>query len=271
MTVDDPPPRADPHARPVPRADPGRRGQEDRARDGRRDAGAPALPRRHRGRWRRSRLARARGRPPGRALPAARGAPEDRPRRGVHGRRLAGRAGHRPRPGPDAVRGADGPARAQAAALAARPGRPRHPAPPAQHPRGLAQQHQRALRPEQRPLRRVPRPVDVLQLGPLRPHAGRSPSRTCTRRSCARSTPILDAADVRGRQPGARDRHRLGRARHPGRPSRRDRHLGDPVGRAARPRDEADRRGRRHRARRRAAAGLPRGRPASSTRSSASR
>ena len=55
---------------------------------------------------------------------------------------------------------------------------------------------------------------------------------------------ILDAAGVRLRQPGARDRHRVGRARDPGRPPRRHRHHGDPVGRAARPGDEAHRRGR---------------------------
>src|SRR6188472_3931709 len=157
-----PAPRADPAPAPVPSADARVGGEEARACHGRRDAGAPALPRWHRGRWRRPGLTGAGGGPPRCPLPTARGAPEDRARRGVHGRRLAGRPGYRPGPSPDAVRGPDGAAGPQAAALAAWAGRPGHPAPPAQHPRGLAQQHQRPLRPEQRPVRRLPRPLYVL-------------------------------------------------------------------------------------------------------------
>ncbi len=65
------------------------------------------------------------------------------------------------------------------------------------------------------------------------------------------------------------DRHRLGHARHPRRPARRDRHHGHPLGRAGRPRAAACRRGRASPTGSRSPCATTATRPASSTPSSA--
>ena len=117
---------------------------------------------------RRGRPARARDRAPDGALRAARAPPQDRHRRGLHGRRLEGRRGHRPRRAAHAVRRAHDDGRARGLAAAARLRRPPHPEHPAQLAARLAPQHRGALRPVQRPLRGLPRRDDELQLGDLR-------------------------------------------------------------------------------------------------------
>ena len=58
---------------------------------------------------------------------------------------------------------------------------------------------------------------------------------------------LLDRIGRRRRHPAPRDRHRLGRARHPGRPARRRCPQRHPLDRAARPRPTAHRRCRRRR------------------------
>ena len=114
-----------------------------------------------------ARPAGARDRAPDRALRAARPPPQDRDRRGLHGRRLARRPGHRPRRAPAALRRADDDWSRRwlrAARLVDR-------RIPSQHRNsllGLAPQHRGALRPVQRPVRGLPRRDDDLQLGALR-------------------------------------------------------------------------------------------------------
>ena len=234
----------------------------------------PALPGRHR------RSAAAAPTPPGardgapdalfRRLAAP---PEDRPRRGLHGRRLAGRPGHRPGRAADAVRGADGTAACPSRCCALRGLVDRgHPAQPAQHPRrARAATSARHYDLSNELFAAFLDPSMSLQLGAVRPGppAGRAgaargaaaqgrrhprPGRRAARAAgCSRSAPAGASSRSAAARRGATVTTR------------------DPLGRAARPGDEADRRGRRRRARRRAAAGLPRGRPASSTPSSASR
>ena len=109
---------------------------------------------------------------------------------------------------------------------------------------GRAQQHRGPLRPEQRPVRRLPRPDDELQL--RRCSTTTSPCGAQTgsrRRSCARSTRSSTSPRY-GRHPRPRDRHRLGHARHPGSPTRRPGHHASPS-RRSRLRWPAERVGRR--------------------------
>ena len=184
----------------------------------------------------------------------------DRLRRGLPhrclGRRRPGRLPHRPgrahrHPGPGLP--------AEAAGLRGPP----HAGPPPQHRGQQPGQHLAPLRPLQRALRALPRRDAELLLGPLRhlghrarngrPAPGRHPAGARRPAGRARPQPRLRrgagpqdrAAARRGRgrrrHPGARDRHRLGRAGHPRRPSRRDRPLDHPVGRAARAGRAADR------------------------------
>ena len=86
------------------------------------------------------------------------------------------------------------------------------------------------------------------------PPSRRAPRR---RRRAARSSGCSTRPGS-GRHPGARDRHRLGRARHPGRPPRRDRAHRSPSRRAAGAGRAADRRGRARRPGDRRAERLPR-------------
>ena len=181
---------------------------------------AADLPRRHRlGRRRRARPRDGDQAPAG-VLRPARPGHQDRLRRGLHGRRLDHRPGHRPRPPAHAVRRAARQPRAEAAAEAARPGRRPAPPPRAQLDRGLARQHRAPLRPLQRPLRRVPRPVDDVLVGVVR--------RPDTRVAADRAGTQDGRHPRPGRRPrghpDARDRQRLGRARRPRRAARRPRH-----------------------------------------------
>ena len=136
---------------------------------------------------------------------------------------------------------------------------------------GLAAQHRGPLRPDQRPVRGVPRPDADLLLGPVRRRA-----------PLVRADPRGGAAPQDRRRPRPRRRRRRARrvleigtgwgdARHPGRRARRAGHHAHAVRRAGRPRPAAGRRGRAGRPGRHPAAGLPRGRRAATTRSSASR
>ncbi len=131
----------------------------------------------------------------------------DRPRRPAHAVRgeavhadPAGPAADRPpvRRGPPAARGGE-------------------------HGRGLAGEHPPPLRPVQRAVRHVPRRDDVLLVGLVRATA----ATTSPTPSAARSTAILDLAGVRVRPAHPGDRHRLGRAGHPGRAARRPGHHAD--------------------------------------------
>ena len=180
-------------------------------------------------------------RPPGPRRP-------DRLRRVLPHRRVGHR---RPRRLPHRAGRADGHLGPRLAAAAARL-RDTPPAePPPQHRGQQPGQHLAPLRPVQRPLRALPRRDAELFLRALRHllHAGREgprlgrrpPGRHATgahrrrrpapapRRPRAGPGPQDRAAARRGGrrrgQPGPRDRHRLGRARDPRRPPRRDRAL----------------------------------------------
>ncbi len=99
-------------------------------------------------------------------------------------------------------------------------------------PRSGAAQHRRALRLVERPVRRVPRRNHDVLMRAVQRAAG-VVVRFGRGATTVKSTGCWISADVRPGQPGARDRHRMGRAVHPrGRP-RSTRPLGDPVGRTA--------------------------------------
>ena len=104
---------------------------------------------------------------------------------------------------------------------------------PAQQPHAGAAQHRRALRPVQRPVRRVPRrDHDVLECA-VRHASGNTA--TPRRRAAPQDRPPARRRPRRPGQPGARDRHRLGRTVHPRRRAGRAGPLGHAVGRAAAP------------------------------------
>ena len=106
---------------------------------------------------------------PRRVLPPARCGWADRLRRGLHGGRLGCRRPHRPA---DRLRPRHGDADPAAAAASARP---RRAAPAPAAPRdddGEQAQHRSPLRPVERPLRAIPRPVDDVLIGALRGAAG---------------------------------------------------------------------------------------------------
>ena len=214
---------------------------------------------------------RARGRPAAGALPPARVAPEDRSRRGLHGRRLEGRRRHRPRAGAHALRGPDGPDRAEAAAVAARPRRPGHPAAPAATPsraRGATSARTTTSR-TTCSARSSTRRCRTAR--PCSTRRGRSREQDLHEAQVRKVEAILDAADV---GEGTRVLE-IGTGwgelsiRAAARGARR--HLGHPVRRAARPRPRADRGGRVRRPRPRCCSRTTARRPGSSTPSSASR
>ena len=197
-------------------------------------AGACRARRRRRVGCRRSRQPDHADPPPGGVLPPRRRRQADRVRRVLHGRRLG-------RPGPRWLPHRAGPAhlhpRSRAAAEAARTRR--RPAPRGrarrrgEHPR----QHRPALRPVQRHVRHVPRRDDDLQLGAVRRPAADGAFHHLPRHRRLRTGPgVPDVCRPRARpapqarpaarpdrrrpgHPGARDRHRLGRAVHPRRAS----------------------------------------------------
>ena len=199
-------------------------------------------------------------RPPGPRRP-------DRLRRGLPdrsvGRRGPGRLPHRARrrpPDADPGVAAEGP----------RTGGGPPAAHPAQHRDQQPRQHRPPLRPVQRALRHLPRPDPELLLGALR-HPGegvrRAPGRDPARRRggdrAARGGPGPQDRPAarpdrrRRRHPAARDRHRLGRAGHPGRPPRSAGPHRHALHRAARAGPPAGRRGRRRRPGAGGPAGLP--------------
>ena len=191
----------------------------------------------------------------------------DRLRRGLPdrrvGRRRPGRLPHRARP-PGSRRWSRSSLQRLRALVTPRAARP-----PAQHRGQQPGQHLAPLRPVQRALRALPRrdaELFVRALRHLRHRAGTAPAPSVhlvatppeptdtagparpQPRPRRGAGPQDRAPPRRGRRhrrhPGARDRHRLGRARHPRRPARRDRPHDHAVGRAARARRAADRRGR---------------------------
>ena len=103
---------------------------------------------------------------------------------------------------------------AAAAAAAARRGA-RPAGRPGQHGDRLAGQHPPALRPVQRAVRAVPGPVADLLLGAVRGRS-RTQRRVADRRAAPQDRPAARPGRGERRQLGARDRHRLGRAEHPG-------------------------------------------------------
>ena len=118
---------------------------------------------------------------------------------------------------------------------------------------------QDALRPQQRPVRGLPRRDAELQLRTLRQHD--AVVRAGLRGGAAAQGQRDPRPGSRRRGlPGAGDRHRLGHPGDRGGPARGARHHADPVGRAGRARAGAGRRRRVHRPRRHSVAGLPRGR-----------
>ena len=165
------------------------------------------------------------------AGPPHRSAWPDRLRRVLHGRRMVVGRPHRGVDGLRHVGGRPGAART-AAAAADRPGVSAALA--RRQPRSGAAQRRRALRLVQRPVRRVPRRDHDLLVRAVHRVAGVTRPIWPTRNG-ARSTGCSTWPSVGPRQPGPRDRHRMGRVVHPrGRP-RSARPLGDLVGRAAAP------------------------------------
>ena len=185
---------------------------------------------------------------------------QDRHRRGLHGRRLEGGARHGPRRPADPLRRQPHQPGSPAPAAPARRRRPAHSAAAREHHRGVTGQHPGALRPEQRSVRRLPRPHPELLVGLVRR------GRTHRHRDGSRSSPApQDRRCPRlrrrgGGRPGAGDRNRLGDARHPGRAARRAGNQRDHLPRATGAGEPAGRGGRSHRPGGPAPAGLPRSR-----------
>ena len=193
--------------------------------------------------------------PAPRVLPPARRLRPDRVRRVLHG---GGLGQHRPDRAAHRVRRARRRPRPALAAAAAQAGRPPPAAGRPADRRGRAAQHRPPLRPVQRPVRAVPRRDHDLLQRPV-PRTGRRPRRLGPRGSAApQDRPAPRPGRGGAGLPGARGRHRLGRAGHPGRPPRRHRAHDHDLPRAAGARRPPGRRGRAGRPGQRGAARLPR-------------